>query len=295
MKKSDFIHSAKELIIQILWEVAGSIFIAAGIYNFAMQAEFPLTGFSGISMILYRMFNIPIGFSTIIMNIPLAIICYRLLGRKFLISSIRCMLISSVFIDYAAPLFPVYEGSRMLAALCTGVFIGIGYAIIYTRNSSTAGADFITMAIKAVRPHLSIGNIVFVTDMVIILAGGIMFGDVDGIIYGMIINFLFAIVVDKVMYGLNSGKVAFIVTDHGHEICDVIDVCCQRGSTILEARGGYREDKKEVVMCACNSKEMFQVRKAVKEADPLSFFVVMESYEVHGEGFEMIEIGESEK
>ena len=295
MKKSDFIHSAKELIIQILWEVAGSIFIAAGIYNFAMQAEFPLTCFSGISMILYRMFNIPIGFSTIIMNIPLAIICYRLLGRKFLISSIRCMLISSVFIDYAAPLFPVYEGSRMLAALCTGVFIGIGYAIIYTRNSSTAGADFITMAIKAVRPHLSIGNIVFVTDMVIILAGGIMFGDVDGIIYGMIINFLFAIVVDKVMYGLNSGKVAFIVTDHGHEICDVIDACCQRGSTILEARGGYREDKKEVVMCACNSKEMFQVRKAVKEADPLSFFVVMESYEVHGEGFEMIEIGESEK
>ena len=295
MKKSDFLDSAKELIIQILWEVAGSVFIAAGIYNFAVQAEFPLTGFSGISMILYIMLNIPIGFSTIIMNIPLAIICYWLLGRKFLISSIRCMLISSVFIDYIAPLFPVYEGSRMLAALCTGVFLGIGYAIIYTRNSSTAGADFITMAVKVARPHLSVGNIVFVTDMVIILVGGIMFGDVDGIIYGMIINFLFAIVVDKVMYGMNSGKVAFIVTEQGHRICDVIDACCQRGSTILEAKGGYKEDKKEVVMCACNSKEMYQVRKAVKEADPLSFFVVMESYEVHGEGFEMIEIGETEK
>ena len=295
MKKSDFLDSAKELIIQILWEVAGSVFIAAGIYNFAVQAEFPLTGFSGISMILYRMLNIPIGFSTIIMNIPLAIICYWLLGRKFLISSIRCMLISSVFIDYIAPLFPVYEGSRMLAALCTGVFLGIGYAIIYTRNSSTAGADFITMAVKVARPHLSVGNIVFVTDMVIILVGGIMFGDVDGIIYGMIINFLFAIVVDKVMYGMNSGKVAFIVTEQGHRICDAIDACCQRGSTILEAKGGYKEDKKEVVMCACNSKEMYQVRKAVKEADRLSFFVVMESYEVHGEGFEMIEIGETEK
>ena len=130
MKKSDFLDSAKELIIQILWEVAGSVFIAAGIYNFAVQAEFPLTGFSGISMILYRMLNIPIGFSTIIMNIPLAIICYWLLGRKFLISSIRCMLISSVFIDYIAPLFPVYEGSRMLAALCTGVFLGIGYGLL---------------------------------------------------------------------------------------------------------------------------------------------------------------------
>ena len=272
-------NKKKELLVQIMWELAGSIFYAIGIYNFALQAEFPMTGFSGISIILYRLFNISIGLSTVLLNIPVAILCCKLLGRKFFVSSIRCMLLSSFIVDYVAPLFPVYQGDRLLAALCTGVFCGIGYAMIYTRNSSTGGADFIIMAVKALRPHLSMGNISFLTDVGI---------------YGMIVNILSAVVIDKMIYGMNSGKVAFIVTKNGKRICDVIDECSQRGSTILKAQGGYRQDDIQVVMCACNSKEMYQVRKSVKDADPDSFIVVVESHEVHGEGFKMTNIGEAE-
>lgn len=280
-----------ELIIQLLWELGGSVLIAIGIYNFAVQAAFPMTGFSGISIILYQLFNIPIGLSTILMNIPLAAICYKLLGRKFFISSLRCMLISSVVIDYVAPLFPVYTGSRLLAALCTGIFAGAGYALIYTRNSSTGGSDFIIMAVKALKPHLSVGKIAFCSDILIILVGGILFKDVDGIIYGMIVNYIIAIVADKIMYGMNSGKMTLIVTEQGQKVCQVIDDCCQRGSTILHAEGGYQGDKKQVVMCACSNKEMYAVQQAVKDIDPQSFMIVLESNEVHGEGFKMVQIG----
>lgn len=280
-----------ELIIQLLWELGGSVLIAIGIYNFAVQAAFPMTGFSGISIILYQLFNIPIGLSTILMNIPLAAICYRLLGRKFFISSLRCMFISSVVIDYLAPLFPVYTGSRLLAALCTGIFAGAGYALIYTRNSSTGGSDFIIMAVKALKPHLSVGKIAFCSDIGIILLGGILFKDVDGIIYGMIVNYIIAIVADKIMYGMNSGKMTLIVTEQGQKVCQVIDDCCQRGSTILHGEGGYQGDKKQVVMCACSNKEMYAVQQAVKDADPQSFMIVLESNEVHGEGFKMVQIG----
>ena len=227
-----------ELIIQLLWELGGSVLIAIGIYNFAVQAAFPMTGFSGISIILYQLFNIPIGLSTILMNIPLAAICYKLLGRKFFISSLRCMFISSVVIDYVAPLFPVYTGSRLLAALCTGIFAGAGYALIYTRNSSTGGSDFIIMAVKALKPHLSVGKIAFCSDIGIILLGGILFKDVDGIIYGMIVNYIIAIVADKIMYGMNSGKMTLIVTEQGQKVCQVIDDCCQRGRTSRPGEGG---------------------------------------------------------
>lgn len=281
----------QELIIQLLWELGGSVLIAIGIYNFAVQAAFPMTGFSGISIILYQLFNIPIGLSTILMNIPLAAICYKLLGRKFFISSLRCMFISSVVIDYLAPLFPVYTGSRLLAALCTGIFAGAGYALIYTRNSSTGGSDFIIMAVKALKPHLSVGKIAFCSDIGIILLGGILFKDVDGIIYGMIVNYIIAIVADKIMYGMNSGKMTLIVTEQGQKVCQVIDDCCQRGSTILHGEGGYQGDKKQVVMCACSNKEMYAVQQAVKDADPQSFMIVLESNEVHGEGFKMVQIG----
>lgn len=250
-----------------------------------------MTGFSGISIILYRIFHIPIGLSTIFLNIPVAILCYRLLGKRFFISSLRCMFLSSIMIDYIAPLFPVYSGSRFLAALCTGVFAGIGYALIYARNSSTGGSDFIIMAVKALHPHLSLGNIAFWSDVGIILAGGILFRDIDGIIYGMIVSYIFAIVVDKVMYGMNAGKMALIVTEQGETICKVIDACCGRGSTLLPARGGYLGAEKQVVLCACNSKEMITLLKAVKETDPLSFVIVLESHEVHGEGFRMVQIG----
>ena len=68
--------------------------------------------------------------------------------------------------------------------------------------------------------------------------------------------------------------------------------CCLLVTTILNGQGGYRGTEKQVVMCACSNKEMFQVQQAVKKTDPDSFLIVLESNEVHGEGFKMVQIGE---
>lgn len=288
MKKINF----NKWIKQFLTEILGSFFVAIAIYNFALNADFPMTGFSGISIILNRLFAFPIGLSNILLNVPVALFSYRFLGKRFFISSLRCMLISSIFMDYLAPLFPVYEGSRLLAALCTGTIGGIGYAMIYMQNSSSGGMDFITMSIKAINPYIPLGRIIFVTDITIVIIGGILFQDMDGIIYGMIISFLFSTVIDKTMYGFNAGKLALIVTDHGQKICNLIDKCIQRGSTILEGQGGFQNNKKQVVMCACSNKEMYSIQKEIKEIDPDSFLIILESSEVHGEGFHMLKIGE---
>lgn len=278
----------KEIALDLFWEILGSFLVALALYNFALYAAFPMTGFSGIALILYRLFALPIGLTTIVLNIPVAIACYRLIGRDFLLKSIRCMVISSLMIDYVAPLLPAYQGERMLAALVTGTLGGIGYAVIYMRKSSTGGSDFIIMAAKALKPHIKLGTIAFLSDIGIILAGGVIFRDADGIIYGMIINLLFAVVVDKVMCGLNSGRVGLVVTQRGQEMCALIDDRTGRGSTILEARGGYQNSAKQVVMVACNSKEMYQIERAIKELDDSSFMIVMSSNEVHGEGFRVI-------
>ena len=284
-------HQFHKSLIQLFWEILGSLLIAIGIYNFAVRAEFPMTGFSGISIILHHLFGLPIGLTTIFLNLPIAFLCYRLLGKIFLVSSIRCLIISSIFIDYIGPLFPVYDGSRLLSALCTGVIAGMGYAIVYMQNSSTGGSDFIIMAVKALNPHISLGKIAFLSDIGIILLGGIIFRDMDGIIYGMIVNYIFAFVVDKMMYGINAGKISLIVTRDGEKICRIIDDCINRGSTILHAQGGYQGEKKQVVLCACNNKEMYLLQQVVKTEDPQAFFIVLESNEVHGEGFHVLTFG----
>ncbi len=273
-------------------EIAGSVLTGIAICNFAVPAGFPMTGFSGLALILYRLFGLPIGAMTLVLNIPVAVICFRLLGRQFFCKSIRCMILSSVFIDYVAPLLPVYTGSRLLAAICTGVLGGVGYAIIYLRNSSTGGSDFVVLAVKAVRPHLELGRIIFATDAVIVLLGGMLFRDFDGVIYGLMIDFLYARVTDKIMYGMNAGKMAVVVTDYGQAVSGKIDELSRRGTTILQAQGGYKGERRDVVLCACSNKDMIHVEQAVKAVDPRAFTVILESNEVLGEGFRRIRVAE---
>ena len=93
------------------------------------------------------------------MNIPIAIGCYKILGREFFLRSVRTIVITSVITDVIAPMLPLYSGDRMLAAICTGALSGIGYGIIYLNNTSTGGVDFITMSVRALKPHISLGKI----------------------------------------------------------------------------------------------------------------------------------------
>lgn len=276
----------KELFIDILVDIVAGMIIAVGIYNFALNADFPVAGFSGIAIILYHIFGLPVGAGTIILNVPVAIFCYKFLGKEFFLKSMKSMIISSLLMDYVAPLFPVYNGSRLLAALCMGVLCGIGYAMIFMRGSSTGGQDFISVAIKKVKPHITLGIITFVLDICTIILGTVLvFKDVDGLIYGVIVTYLMAMVMDRIMYGIDEGKMTLIVTDKGAEIAEQIDAYSGRGSTILKGIGSYSKKNKDVVMCACNNKQMYTIKKMVHTIDPKAFTIIVESNEVVGEGF----------
>lgn len=277
--------NGKEFAKDILVDVVGGMLIAIGVYNFAANAKFPVAGISGVALIFYHLFGLPIGTVTLLLNIPIILVCYKVLGKIYLIRSLKTMLISSFLMDVVAPMLPVFNGDRMLAAICVGVISGLGYAMIYLRNTSTGGADFVIMSIRALNPHLSVGKITFVTDLVIVVAGGILFGDVESTIYGLVLTYILAIVVDKVMYGIDAGKMALVVTEHGQEVAERIDQLTQRGSTFLKAQGSFTGEDKLVVMCACSNKEMHMVQAAVKEVDDQAFLIMMESNEVRGEGF----------
>ena len=214
----------KELMIDILVDIVAGMIIAVGIYNFALNANFPVAGFSGIAIIMYHLFGLPVGAGTIALNIPVAIFCYKFLGRTFFLKSMKSMVISSLLMDYVAPLLPVYDGDRLLAALCIGVLCGIGYAMIFMRGSSTGGQDFISMAIKKVKPHMTLGIITFILDVcTIVLGTALVFKDVDGLIYGVLVTYLMAIVLDRIMYGIDEGKMTLIVTEHGEKVSEQID------------------------------------------------------------------------
>lgn len=276
----------KEIGIDVSVDILGGLLIAIGVYNFAVASDFPVAGVSGIAILFYHFFKIPIGIMTIILNVPIALGCYRLLGKEFFWKSLKTMLIANIIMDSVAPLLPVYRGDMILASICMGIFAGMGYALVYIRGTSTGGADFIFMAVRKWKPYLSLGRIIITFDFTVIILGGILRrGSIDGIIYGLIGSYILSVVVDKAMYGINAGKMTLIVTEHGQEVADKIAELIQRGSTLLRGVGSYAKTEKQVVMCACSNKQMYMVQKAVKEIDEEAFLVIMESSEVRGRGF----------
>ena len=278
-----------EFLKDLLYDVVGSVLIAIGVHNFALHANFPVAGFSGIAIIMYHLLKLPVGASIILLNIPVSIFCYRYLGKKFFYRSVKTTIISSLFIDYVAPLFPVYTGSRLLAALCMGILCGVGYTLIFMRGASTGGQDFITMSIKKTFPHISLGTISFSLDILTITAGSLLvFKDIDGFIYGMIVTYISATVMNRILYGVDQGKMTLIVTDDGEVMAKNIARFADRGSTIISGIGSYTGQPKDIVMCACNNKEMYTIKKLAQRVDEDAFTIIMQSNEVVGEGFSSV-------
>lgn len=277
--------NVKAMVWDILYDIAGSILYAAGICTFAGNAGFAPGGVSGLALIVNYLAGIPVGTLTLIFNIPLVLISYKAVGKRLLIRSARTMLISSLFIDAVFPFLPMYAGNRLVAAICTGVFMGGGMALFYLRGSSSGGIDFLALTIKKKKPHMTIGMITMLIDVAVILLGWAVFGDIDAALYGVASTGVCAVVIDKILYGTGAGTLAVIITEKGSQITAKISEDVKRGVTAIPASGGYTGLKRDVLLCACSKAEAYLVKNTVEEVDTEAFLMFTETSEVYGEGF----------
>lgn len=275
----------KQIWYDVLYYLGGSLCYSIGIYSFAKDAGFAPGGFSGIALICNHLWNLPIGAMTLLFNIPAILVSYNVLGRGFLFKSLIAMGLCTLFLDIIFPLFPVYEGNPFLAALYSGVFIGVGLALLYMRGASSGGTDFLTLTIKVLYPHFSIGFVTLVFDLLVILLGWPVFGSINSVLYGLASTALTSLVIDKIMYGIGAGKLVIIVTNQGHAIAKRIAEISKRGSTLLNGIGTYAGASRHVLLCACTRTEIYTICSAAKEVEQGAFVMVTETSEVFGRGF----------
>ena len=275
----------KKAWTDLLYDIAGSILYAAGIYTFAGNAGFAPGGISGLALLLNYLTGFPVGTMTLLFNIPLVLISYKTVGKQLLLKSAKTMVISSLFLDVVFPLTPMYDGNRMMAAIYSGIFLGAGMALFYVRGSSSGGIDFLALTIKRKKPYLSIGVITLLIDLAVIFLGWPVFGDVDSVLYGVASTGVSTIVIDKILYGFGAGTLAIIITGKGKKVADRIGETAKRGVTALPAVGGYTGTQKDVLLCACSKAESYLIRSAVEEVDNEAFLMFTETSEVFGEGF----------
>lgn len=281
LKRANF----RTLLVDNLYYVAGNVLYCLGIYTFARNAHFSPGGISGLALIVNHYTGWPIGLVTLALNIPLVLVAWRVVGLGFLGKTLWVMLLNTFFMDVVFPRIPSYSGNPLLAAMFTGAALGAGLALIYMRGASTGGGDFISMSVKKKRPHLSIGRITLCVDAVIILAGGFVFGNIDAVLYGMVASFATTRMMDNLLYGAGSGKLAIVITVKGQAIADAISVEVERGSTLVPATGAYTGEGREMLLCVCGKAEIYKVRTAARAIDPGSMIIVTEANEIFGEGF----------
>ncbi|NMA18322.1 MAG: YitT family protein [Clostridiaceae bacterium] len=289
--KSASLDRCWQVIRSFFYDAFGSFMFAIGVYNFAAQADFAPGGVTGIAIILNKYTELPIGLLSFAINIPLILIALRFLGKRYLFRTFVTVLINTLFLDIISPMFPVYQGNPLLASLFAGILSGFGLVLIYQNKSCTGGSDLVVMTMRKIKPHMSVGQITMVVDGIIVIAGGFVFHEIDAVLYGIIYSIAQVLVIDKVMFGFVSGKIALIVTEKNEEVIKAIGTELGRGSTLLMGKGGYSKEPRPVILCACSRSQIPVMRRIVRRIDPDTLMMVLSYDEVYGEGFLPIEGG----
>lgn len=276
----------RTLLTDILFDIIGSIIYSAGIYTFAVKANFTPGGISGYASIMNYFTHIPIGGCILLLNIPIVIYCYKTLGKRFLLNSIRTMIINSLILDKVFPLLPAYSGDKVMSALVAGACAGVGQALIYSRNSSTGGSDFLILSLSKKFPHLPLGNILGVVDGSAIVVGGIIFGNVDAVLQGLIMTVITSMAINKISSGFVNGQMTLIVTEKSEEIAKKIMDDTGRGVTEIDGKGMFTGETRPILACVCKRSEATKVRTIVYAADAEALVVHCPFDNAYGRGFQ---------
>lgn len=282
LKKVDWKRTASAYF----WITVGSI-----LYGFAFDWFYTpnLIGYGGITGVgqVVNAFipAIPIGMFVLVINIPLFILGWKFIGGHLLVTSLYSMVVSSVAVDAFALIIDFQPMDQMLAAVCGGALIGLSLGVIFAKGATTGGTDLIARLVKLKLPWISMGNMLLVIDTAVVVLVALAFGNLTTALYGFIAQVVCAYVTDMVLYGLDTAKVAYIISDRHKEIADTLVRDLDRGVTILHGEGAWSGQEKQVLMCAFKQRQIVTMKQLVKELDPAAFLIVCDAHEVMGEGF----------
>ena len=264
----------------------GSLIFALAFDMFYIPNEIALGGATGLAQVINAILPIlPVGLVSILINVPLFIVGWRVLGFRLLATSLFSMAVSSVAIDAINILHPFQAMDPILACLCGGALLGVGLGIVFTQGATTGGTDVVARLLKLKFPWLPIGQLVLIPDVVVLALAAITFGQLETALYGGVSLFVTTKVMDTVLYGMDTAKVAYVISDKWREVADALLTDQDRGVTILQGEGAYTGDEKRVLLVAFKQKEISSVKQVVHEIDGHAFFIVCDAHEVLGEGF----------
>lgn len=240
-------------------------------------------------MVLNYLTRVPIGVWSFFINIPLLLVGLRFLGQAGSpCAPSRRWSFCPSGIDYAAAPLPAYTGDPLLAALFGGVLMGAGMAVVFLRGSTTGGSDIVSRVLQLRYPYIPLGRILMSIDVVVILISAAVFGRIETALYGMVAVFTASKVIDGILYGMDTGKLIYVMSRDSQTIAKRVMAELERGCTLLKSTGAFTQSDAQVLLVAVRRQQYHPLKKIIHEVDPAAFIIVTDSTEVIGLGFKPI-------
>ncbi|MBR5491110.1 MAG: YitT family protein [Oscillospiraceae bacterium] len=277
--------SYKNLLRSAALIIIGSAVFAFAFNFFLQSAHINAGGVSGIGQILEH----ATGFGSValwsfILNVPLFLMGLKSIGRNFFIGSLVGMLISSLFLSLTENI-PVPELEPLMAAIFGGAGVGAGLGLVFLAGASTGGSDIAARLLRPVLPDKPMGKLMLMIDIFVVALTGLVFGDLTRALYSAVCLYVCSIVIDSIIYGLDYSTMAIIISDKFEEIGKAINYSLDRGVTVLDGRGFYTGDKKNVLLSAMKKRQAAELKALVSEIDPDAFIILSDAHQVLGDGF----------
>jgi len=268
----------------------GTAVYAFGLHVFVLPNQLMEGGLTGVGILLHYAFGWPLSVTTLLMNVPLFVIGWRVLGRGQMFYTIAGTVLLSLFLAVMEDLIrsgwvvPFRTNTDyILAALYAGVTLGTGLGLVFRFGGTTGGADIVArIAVK--KRGWSMGQIILGLDAFIIGAS-LLFIPVERVLYTLITVYVSARLIDFIQEGAYAAKAFTIVTDAGDTLARRINGELDLGVTLLPATGAYTGGPKQVLYCVAARQQIRRLKRLIHGIDPGAFLVVSPVQEVLGEGF----------
>ncbi len=265
------------------------IISAIGWTGFLIPSNMLGGGVTGLATIIYWVTGLPTGISIFVLNAILILIAFKSLGRRFALSTIYSVIVTSVvfyILQEYVFLAPIIE-DRFLSAVLGAGLNGVACAFIFLEGSSTGGTDIIVMMINKYR-NITLGRLTLFINVAIISCSYFVFRDLELLIYSYVGLMVTSYTMDLTMNGSKQSVQMFIFSQRPDEIADKVGEEVHRGVTMIKGTGWYTKTENNIVMVVVRKTESQRVIRIVKQLDPAAFVSVNTVMGVYGKGFEMM-------
>ena len=280
----------KDILIQYIGLIIACIIMAVGLNMFLVPKTIAPGGLSGLSVVISKLTGFPVSNILFTISTPLLLFSVKILGKKDAIKTFIGMAILTLSLKVTEPLSTIsLTDNTLLAAISGSILVGLSLGILFRIDASTGGTDLIALMLNRIIPSIPVSKCLSMIDGTVVVLAGVVNMNFETGLYSAIALYIMVKIIDTITAGFDYAKAFFIITEKKDVLQEAI-IELNRGITILDAKGGYTNEDKNVMLVVVNQKKQeVALKKMVKELDEKSFIIVTDVYEVLGKGFKSID------